>query len=148
MQSGKKGVNFSAGSAIYPSNWGRISATQMDISRLPVTPLLRPASAAIKTSRQPASAEAVERLQSRNARQASRESHARVVQGELLHRAQAAYQSTRAFIDERRLDQAQPAGWRDQSLSQARAAISRYVDNTRPEAAAESGRGRSVNFFV
>ena len=93
----------------------------MDISRLPVTPLLRPASAAIRTSRQSASVEAVERLESQNARQAGRGPFERVVQGELLQRTHAAaYQSTRAFIDERSLDQAQPAGWRDGSLKQAR----------------------------
>jgi hypothetical protein len=120
----------------------------MDISRLPVTPLLRPASAATKISRQPASAEAVARPELRNPQQASRASFGRVVQGELLQRAHAGYQSTRAFIDERRLDQAQPAGWRDESLRQARVAISRYLNNTRPEAADEFSRGRSVNFFV
>jgi hypothetical protein len=120
----------------------------MDISRLPLTPLLRPASAASKISGQPASAEAVGRPESRNPQQASRESFARVVQGELLQRAHASHQSTRAFIDERRLDQAQPAGLRDESLNQARVAISRYLNNTRPQAADDFSRGRSVNFFV
>jgi len=120
----------------------------MDISRLPVAPLLRPASATIKTSRQPASAEAVERLESPNPRSAGRGSFERVVQGELLHREYTPYQSTRAFIDERSLDQAQPAGRQAESLKQARTAISRYLNNTQPEAAAELSQGRSVNFFV
>ena len=121
----------------------------MDISRVPATPLLRPASAAIKTGRQLASAEAVERLESPTSRQTGRESFERVVQGELLQRVPAAaYQSTHAFIDERRLDQARPAGWRDESLTQARAAISRYLNNAQPAAAADTSRGRSVNFSV
>ena len=117
----------------------------MDISRLPVTPLLRPASAPVSTTRQPASAEAVEPV---NPRQAGGGSFERVVQGELLHREQTPYQSTRAFIDERKLDQAQPAGQQAESFKQARAAISRYLNNTRPEAGAELSQGRSVNFFV
>ena len=117
----------------------------MDISRLPVTPLLRPASAAVKTTRQPASAEAVEPP---HPRQAGRGSSVRVVQGELLHREHTPYQSTRAFIDERKLDQAQHAGRQDEPLKQARAAVSRYLNNTRPEVAAELSQGRSVNFFV
>lgn len=118
----------------------------MDISRLPVTPLLRPASAPVKTTRQPASAEAVEPV---NRRQAGRGSFERVVQGELLHREHTPYQSTRAFIDERKLDQAQPAGRQQtESLKQARVSISRYLNNTRPEVVAEFSQGRSVNFFV
>jgi hypothetical protein len=120
----------------------------MDISRLPVTPLLRPASAPVKTTRQPASVEELEPLETSNPRQAGRGSFARVVQGELLHREHTSYQSTRAFIDERSLDQAQPAGRQVESFNQARAAISRYLNNTRPEAAAELSQGRSVNFFV
>jgi len=120
----------------------------MDISILPVTPLLRPASAPVKTTRQPASAEAVQRVESLNPRQAGRGSSERVIQGELLHREHTPHQSTRAFIDERRLDQAQPAGRQVESFNQARAAISRYLNNTRPEAAAELSQGRSVNFFV
>jgi len=83
-----------------------------------------------------------------NPRQAGGGSFERVVQGELLHRQQTPYQSTRAFIDERKLDQAQPAGRQAESFQQARAAISRYLNNTRPEAGAEPSQGRSVNFFV
>jgi len=120
----------------------------MDISRLPVTPLLRPASVPVKTTRQPASAEAVERVESLNPRHADRGVSERVIQGELLHREHRSYQSTRAFIDERSLDQAQPAGRQVESFNQARTAISGYLNNTRPEAAAELSQGRSVNFFV
>ena len=120
----------------------------MDISRLPVTPLLRPASAPVKATRQPESAEAEARLESPNPRRAGGGSFERVVQGELLHREHTPYQSTRAFIDERKLDQAQPAGRQAESFKQARAAISQYLNNTRPEAGAELSQGRSVNFFV
>ena len=112
----------------------------MDISRVPVTPVLWPASAPVKASRQPASAEAVERVEALNPRQAGRVSSDHVIQGELLYREHTPYQSTRAFIDERSLDQAQLAGQRGESVRQSRAAISRYLNNTRPEAAAELGR--------
>ena len=118
----------------------------MDISRLPVTPLSRPASAPVKTTRQPALAGAAERVESVNPRHAGRGSSERVIQGELLHRQHPSYQSTRAFIDERGLDQAQAAGQRAESLRQSRVAISRYLSNTRPDA--EFSQGRSVNFFV
>ncbi|MEN8763611.1 MAG: hypothetical protein ABF290_14385 [Thiogranum sp.] len=122
---------------------------QMDISRLPVTPLQRSASAPVKTTRQTASAEAVQSVEPRKPRQAGRGSSERVIQGELLHREHTPYQSTRAFIDERKLDQAQPAGRQQvESFNQARAAISRYLNNTRPDDGAELSQGRSVNFFV
>jgi len=121
---------------------------RMDISRLPVTPLSRPASAPVKTTRQPASAEAVQGVESLHPRQAGRPSPERVIQGELLHREHTPYLSTRAFIDERKLDQAQPAGQQVESFNQARVAISRYLNNTRPEAGAELSQGRAVNFFV
>ena len=119
----------------------------MDISRIPATPLLRPASAPVRTTRQPASDEAG-RVESLNPRRAGGGFSGPVVQGELLHREHASYQSTRAFIDERSLDQAQPAGLQAESFTQARAAISRYLNNTRPEAGSETGHGGTVNFFV
>jgi hypothetical protein len=119
----------------------------MDISRIPATPLLRPASAPVRTTRQPASDEAG-RVESLNPRRAGGGFSGPVVQGELLHREHAPYQSTRAFIDERSLDQAQPAGLQAESFTQARAAISRYLSNTRPEAGSEIGQGSAVNFFV
>ena len=119
----------------------------MDISRIPATPLLRPASAPVRTTRQPASDEAG-RVESLNPRRAGGGFSGPVVQGELLHREHASYQSTRAFIDERSLDQAQPAGLQAESFTQARAAISRYLNNTRPEAGSEIGQGGAVNFFV
>ena len=119
----------------------------MDISRIPATPLLRPASAPVRTTRQPASDEAG-RVESLNPRRAGGGFSGPVVQGELLHREHGWYQSTRAFIDERSLDQAQPAGLQAESFTQARAAISRYLNNTRPEAGSEIGQGSAVNFFV
>ncbi len=121
----------------------------MDISRLPVTPALRPASAPKPTSRQAAApAQAGERLADGAARESSRGSDKRVLQGELLQRQTATYQSTRAFIDERILQRAQPAGWQTDSLNRTRVAIAHYLNNTTPAAAAGSDRGRSVNFFV
>ena len=120
----------------------------MDISRTPVTPLLRPASAPVRTTPQPASAEATGRVESPNPRQAGGGFSGRVVQGELLHREHASYQSTRAFIDERSLDQAQPAGLQADSFTQARAAISSYLSNTRHDTGSEIGQGGAVNFFV
>ena len=119
----------------------------MDISRIPATPLLRPASAPVRTTRQPASDEAG-RVESLNPRPAGGGFSGPVVQGELLHREHASYQSTRAFIDKRSLDQAQPAGLQAESFTQARAAISRYLNNTPPEAGSEIGQGSAVNFFV
>jgi len=121
----------------------------MDISRTPVTPLLRPASAPVRTTPQPASAEATGRVESPNPRQAGGGFSGRVVQGELLHREHASYQSTRAFIDERSLDQAQPAGLQAESFTQARTAISSYLSNTRHDTTgSEIGQGGAVNFFV
>ena len=121
----------------------------MDISGLPVTPLPRPATASARRASQPAAA--VERLEAvgpSNPRPARRASFERVVQGELLQRARTSYQSTRAFLDERTLDRARPAERQAESLGQSRTAISRYLDNIRPEAVGELSQGRVVNFFV
>jgi len=121
----------------------------MDISGLPVTPAPRPATASARRASQPAAT--VERLEAvgpSNPRPARRASFEQVVQGELLHRARASYQSTRAYLDERTLDQARPAGQQAESLTQSRTAISRYLDNTQPEAVGELSQGRAVNFFV
>jgi hypothetical protein len=111
-------------------------------------PLLWPASAPVRTTRQPASAEAAGRVESLNPRQTGVGLSGRVLQGELLLREHASYQSTRAFIDERSLDQAQPAGLQAESFTQARVAISSYLSNTRPDTGGEIGRGGAVNFFV
>ena len=117
----------------------------MDITRLPVTPLARPTSAPQQGTRQPASVEAVARA---DAQPRVRESRERVVQGELLQRQRASYQSTRSFINERNLDQARPAGEPAASPQQSRLALNRYASNVRPEPVSELTQGRSVNFFV
>lgn len=121
----------------------------MDITRLPVTPLARPASASPQGNRQPNSVDATARAEDvARARASVRAPHERVVQGELLHRQRAFYQSTRAFIDERNLDQARPAGQPAASLQQSRLAISRYINHVRPEPVTELTQGRSINFVV
>lgn len=121
----------------------------MDISRLPAAPLLRPASATYTAAAPPhASAEGVGAV--RSARPASRsgEGVERVVQGELLQRERTPYQSTRAFIDERRFEQASSGGQQSGAGRPSRAAISHYLNNTRSEAIADLAQGTSVNFFV
>ena len=120
----------------------------MDISRLPVTPLLWSASAPTRTPRQPAPVQAGERLGEGVGRQSDRGTVERVLQGELLQRESTAYQSTRAFIDERNLELAQPVGWQNGSFNRSATAISRYLNNTGPDAAAGFSQGRSVNFFA
>ena len=121
----------------------------MDISRLPVAPYARPTTIPVRANHQPASPEAVEPVEGVTPRQRIRQTFEHVVQGELLHRERhSLYQSTRAFISERNLEQARPAGQQPDPLQQARSAISRYMQNTQPEAAADSSPGHSVNFFV
>jgi hypothetical protein len=118
----------------------------MDITRLPVSPLSRPASASQTGVRQPASVDEAARADA--ARPHTREPRGRIVEGELLRRQPAFYQSTRSFIDERNLDQARPAEQPVASPRQTRLAVSRYISNVRPEPVAELTQGRSVNFFV
>ncbi len=119
----------------------------MDITRLPVTPLGHPASASAKNTRQPVTVDAVARPAGAGAHGRSREPLERVVQGELLHRQRASYQSTRSFIDERSLDRALPAG-QEASPQQSRLALTRYLGNLGTGPVSEPSRGRSVNFFV
>jgi hypothetical protein len=120
----------------------------MDISRLPVTHLLQSSPASIKTNRQPASVEVVEPVEKIIPRHRTRESFERVVQGELLQKERTSYQSTRGFINERNVGQARPAVGQRDTGSQSRAAISQYLNNTRPEAISDLTQGKSVNFFV
>jgi hypothetical protein len=120
----------------------------MDISRLPVAPLVRPASAAYKSAPQAASVETVVAVESSRNTSRSSERFERVVQGELLQRERGSYQSTRAFIDERALDHAVPSERQASGGRQSRSAVSLYLNNTRPETAADLTQGRSVNFFV
>jgi len=120
----------------------------MDISRLPLVPLARPATPSFRSTQQVASKEAVQPVETSNPRARTRESFERVVQGELLHRERTLYQSTRAFIQERAMDQTQPADHRTESFKQSRSAISHYLSHTRAETLSELTRGKAVNFFV
>ena len=120
----------------------------MDISRLPVTLPLQQSPASTRTTRQPASVEAVEPVEHIRPRQRTRESFERVVQGELLQKERTPYQSTRGFINERNVGQARPAAGQREPGSQSHAAIFQYLNNTRPEAISDLTQGKSVNFFV
>ena len=122
--------------------------TRMDISRLPLVPLARPATSSFRSTQQAAAPEAVRPVGASSQQAGARESFERVVQGELLHRERASYQSTRAFIQERTMDQTQPAGHQAGSFKQSRSAISHYLSHTRPETFSELTRGKAVNFFV
>ncbi|HHJ17937.1 MAG TPA: hypothetical protein ENJ80_14725 [Gammaproteobacteria bacterium] len=120
----------------------------MDISRLPVAPPGGPSPALTRKAPRPAFVEAVEPVAAPQARRSAREPLQRTVQGELLQRERNPAQSTRGFINERNLNQAQSVGHPAPSPEQSRPAIARYLNNTRPEAVADLTQGRSVNFFV
>ena len=120
----------------------------MDISRLPAAPLLRPASATYTSAAPAASAEGVGAVRSSRPAPRSGEAVERVVQGELLQRERTPYQSTRAFINERRFEHASSSEHQTGAGRPSRAAISHYLNNTRPEAIADLTHGTSVNFFV
>lgn len=72
----------------------------------------------------------------------------RVVQGELLQRESARYQSTRAFINERAFDQSLSGHREAATVPRSRAAISLYLNNTGREVVAGPAQGRSINYFV
>ena len=120
----------------------------MDVSRLSPVPLARAATSTFRGTQQVASSQAGQGVDGPDPRARTRETYEPVVQGELLHRERTAYQSTRAFIEERTMERAQPAGYRPESLNQSRSAISNYLSNTRPETLSEIAQGKSVNFFV
>ena len=120
----------------------------MDISRLPLTPLARPASPAFKGSQQARPVAVVESIESpRNTSRTGGRSE-RVVQGELLEHERTPFQSTRGFINERTFDQATASERQAGDGRQSRSAVSLYLNNTRPETLADLTQGRSVNFFV
>jgi hypothetical protein len=149
VQEQKIDVNFSSGSAVLTGYTQRIRRSkQMDITRLPVTPIARPVTASSKTAQPAASREAVEAVEVLTPRQRTRDSFTRVVQGELLQRERTPYQSTQAFVNERKLERAQSADGGAESLNQSRSAIAQYLNNTRPEPRSELTQGRSINFFV
>ncbi len=120
----------------------------MDISRLPAAPPSGPSPALPRKAPSPAFIELAEPVAAPRARQQAREPLLRTVQGELLQRERNPSQSTRGFINERNLNQAQSVGHQAASPEQSRPAIARYLNNTRPEASADLTQGRSVNFFV
>jgi len=121
----------------------------MDITRLPSAPYARPVIPSLNTGTRVNVTNAVEPggVVSEG-RSSANERPARIVQGELLDRQRDNYQSTRAFVDERHLDQSRPAGQSGPSALQSRSAILQYANNTRPESVADFTQGRSVNFFV
>ncbi len=121
----------------------------MDITRLPSAPYARPVTASLNTGARVDVTRAVEPVGvASEGRSSANERPARIVQGELLDRQRDNYQSTRAFVNERRLDQSRPAGQPGLSTKQSRSAIFQYASNTRPESVADFTQGRSVNFFV
>ncbi len=121
----------------------------MDISRLPLAPLARPANTTYRSSPASSVEDAGAVRPSRNPSRGDDQS-VRVVQGELLQRERTPYpyQSTQSFIDERALDHAVSSDRQAGATRQSRSAVSHYLDNTRPETIADLSQGRSVNFFV
>jgi hypothetical protein len=121
----------------------------MDITRLPSAPYARPVTAAMKTGTRVDSASVVEPVGAANdSGRTSNERPARVVQGELLDRQRDNYQSTRAFVNERNLDQSRPADQPGVTALKSRSALFQYANNIRPESLADLTQGRSVNYFV
>ena len=121
----------------------------MDITRLPSAPYARPVTASVNASTRSNTTGVVEPVDAANdTRKFDNERPARVVQGELLDRQRDSYQSTRAFVNERNLDQSRPADQSGVPAMQSRAAILQYANNTRPESIADLTQGRAVNFFV
>jgi hypothetical protein len=120
----------------------------MDISRLPVTPPARTANFTTTPPLASRNVEAIESVRPAASNRRSEEVFERVVQGELLEHKRNAYQSTQGFINERSADQARPGERQAGGSYSSRSAVSLYLNNTRPEAAADLTQGRSVNFFV
>ena len=120
----------------------------MDIVTLPVGPRGRPASASARHTRQPNPADEAPRAHSAGPASQSAAGFERVVQGELLERQAARYQSTRAFLAERSMERAQPADRQPASGSQARPAILSYLSHSRTSSVAELPQGGSVDLLV
>jgi hypothetical protein len=125
----------------------------MDIVRLPVVPLARPAAAppdktatAVAAGVQPAAGPVAPAPRQR----CTGEACEGVVQGELLERRERSfYQSTRAFLDERSLNHARPAEQAGRvNPQQSRSAIALYLNNARTESVSDLTQGSSINFFV
>ena len=120
----------------------------MDIVRLPTTPAPRAAGSSAGQVQRPDVVERPGRVESAGDRARGVGAFERVVQGELLERPAAHYQSTRAFLHERSMEGAQPAERQPATLSQTRPAIARYLNHSRPESVPELTRGRSVDLVV
>ncbi|MDT8386238.1 MAG: hypothetical protein RQ736_01905 [Thiogranum sp.] len=123
----------------------------MDINRLPVVYLGRPVPTTTRSNPVPSADDGMprSRVEVVAARPRSGERFDNVVQGELLQRDRGAYQSTRAFIDERNVNHARAAGEGASGAGQqARFALSQYADHVRPEARSDLTQGVSVNYFV
>ena len=120
----------------------------MDIVGLPLVPPLRAAGSSTRQAQQPHAVERIGRVESPGARARVAGTFERVVQGELLERERAQYQSTRAFLIERSMEGAQPAERQSASPYQTRPAIARYLNHSQPESVPELTRGRSVNLVV
>ena len=120
----------------------------MDISRLPVTSIGRPANPNSMPQAASRAIEAVESVRPAAGNRRTEDVFERVVQGELLERERSSYQSTRSFINERSADQAQPGERQTGGSYQSRSAVSLYLNNTRPEAITDLTQGQAVNFFV
>jgi len=118
----------------------------MEISRSPLAPAGRPAAYTGTAPRtaviEPAAPEAS------RPRVRSGEQVERVVQGELLQRERSVYQSTRAYVNERRFDAALQNSAEGGRAPRGRTAISQYLNNTRPETVAELAHGQSINYFI
>ncbi len=123
----------------------------MDISRLPVVYLGRPVPTTPRSNPMPSADDGMprSRVEVVAARSRNDERFDNVVQGELLQRERGTYQSTRAFIDERTVNHARPAGEGAAGVGQrARSALSQYADHVRPEARSDLTQGVSVNYSV
>ncbi len=121
----------------------------MDITRLPLASYARPVTTPVNASLRATPGGAVESVSAAGSEaRFTSERPTRVVQGELLDRQRDTYQSTRAFVNERSVDQSRPADQPGVSALQSRSALFRYANNIRPESIADLTQGRSVNFFV
>lgn len=120
----------------------------MEIVRLPVAPLARPANPSTRQAQQPPFVAPAARAERPGPGPGAAGGFERVVQGELLEREGPRYQSTRAFLVERSMERAQPAERQPATLHQTRPAIARYLNHSRPESVPEMVQGRSLNLFV
>lgn len=121
----------------------------MDIARLPVAAPSRFAPLPARQTRTSEDLPVAGPVGGPVRRGAARPPVEQVVQGELLERRKSAYQTTRAFLDERTLDHTRPADAAKATVSgPARAAIASYLNHVRPESRGELAQGNSVDLFI